>query len=155
MIKHCSCYRVSHYYILFFRATSEIDEIMDGKTSIDDEDLDKMTYVTAVIEETLRLHQLYKRAIRRSWNWSPTKYLKELKFWSVFVTTVGCSSSQKDIATRNLESLLCTTQTFSVAPSVDHITKIVVLYYNIVISLPIIRSHTLLLVCYIHNVCVI
>ena len=47
-----------YYTSLIFSAITEVDEIMTGKGSVDHKDIDKMTYITSVLEETLRLYPI-------------------------------------------------------------------------------------------------
>ena len=53
---HAACCYSHILASLITSAITEVDEIMNGKDSVDHEDIDKMTYINSVLEETLRLY---------------------------------------------------------------------------------------------------
>ena len=55
---HAVLILLMYYTSLIFSAITEVDEIMNGKDSVDHEDIDKMTYINSVLEETLRLYPI-------------------------------------------------------------------------------------------------
>ena len=73
-----------YYTSLIFSAITEVDEIMNGKDSVDHEDIDKMTYITSVLEETLRLYPIAPAVDKfsdiKNLPLALTKYQSKLKF---------------------------------------------------------------------------